>query len=60
MVKAEGYAYDPKTRDWTERVVYEARDRMEAVRWINFQRGWFKNLRILEPVQPFKDAGDMT
>lgn len=45
---AEGYAYDPKTRDWTERVEYTARNRMEAIRWINFQRDWLKRLRIVE------------
>ena len=47
-VIAEGYAYDPKTRDWTQRVTYEARDRMEAIRWMNFNRDWMLRLRILE------------
>jgi hypothetical protein len=46
-VKAEGYAYSAETRDWTERVEYVARDRIEAIRWINFQRDWMKNLRII-------------
>ena len=46
QVVAEGLAYDPKTRDWTERVEYVARDRMEAIRWINFNRDWMKSLRI--------------
>jgi hypothetical protein len=48
MVRAEGYAYDQQTRDWTERVEYVARDRLEAIRWINFNRDWFKRLRIVE------------
>jgi len=48
MVRAEGYAYDPKTKDWTERVEYVARDRMEAIRWMNFNKDWMKGLRILE------------
>ena len=52
MVRAEGYAYDPQTRDWTERVVVEFRNRMEAVRWINFQRDWLKRLRILPDATP--------
>jgi hypothetical protein len=47
QIKAEGYAYDPKTRDWTLRVEYVARDRMEAIRWMNSNRDWFKNLRIV-------------
>jgi hypothetical protein len=46
-VKAEGFAYSPATGDWTERVEYVARDRMEAIRWMNFNRDWMKNLRIL-------------
>lgn len=45
---AEGYAYDAATRDWTKRVEYRARDRMEATRWMNFNRDWFKRLRIVE------------
>jgi hypothetical protein len=48
MIKVEGYGYDPRTHDWTDRAVYEARDRMEAIRWMNFQRAWMKGLRILE------------
>lgn len=44
---AEGFAYDSKTNDWTERVVYEARNRAEAVNWIRFNRDWFKNLRVI-------------
>lgn len=47
-VTAEGFAYDRVTRGWTERVEYIARDRMEAVRWMNFNRDWMKNLRIVE------------
>jgi hypothetical protein len=48
MAIAEGFAYDSVTRDWTKRVEYVARDRMEAIRWINFQRDWLKGLRILD------------
>lgn len=43
----EGFAYDPKTGDWTQRVTYEAQSRLEALRWMNMNRDWFKNLRIL-------------
>jgi hypothetical protein len=45
-IVATGFAYDAKTRDWTKPVSYEARDRMEAIRWINMNRDWFKNCRI--------------
>lgn len=48
MIKASGLAYDPSTNDWTKVVVYEARNRMEAIRWMNFNRDWFKNLKIVE------------
>jgi hypothetical protein len=48
MIKAEGYAYNAQTRDWTDRVEYEARDRMEAIRWINFNKNWLKSLRIVD------------
>ena len=44
----EGFKYDPKTKGWTERVQYEARDRIEAIRWMNFQRDWLRGLRIIE------------
>lgn len=47
-VVAEGLAYDPKTRDWTKRVEYVAQDRQEAIRWINFNRNWMKELRIVD------------
>lgn len=43
--KAEGYTYDPATRAWTQRVEYEARTEMEAIRWCNFNRNWFTRLR---------------
>lgn len=46
MVKASGLAYSQQTRDWTEKVVVEFKDRMEAIRWMNFQRDWMKNLKI--------------
>jgi len=47
-VTAVGFAFDPMTRDWTRRVEYVARDRMEAIRWMNFNRDWFKNLQITD------------
>lgn len=52
MIKAVGLAYDPKTHDWTERVEYIARDRLEAVNWLHFNRNWMKNLRIIEERAP--------
>ena len=48
MVKVIGKTFDPKTGDWTKLVEYEAQDRMEAIRWINFNKDWFKDLRIAE------------
>jgi hypothetical protein len=45
-IVATGFAYDETTRDWTKPVSYEARDRMEAIRWINMNRNWFKHFRI--------------
>jgi hypothetical protein len=48
MVNAEGFAYNRETKDWTERAEYVARNRIEAIRWINFNRDWMKNLRIVE------------
>lgn len=48
MVKVTGLAFDPATRTWTQPVVYEARDRMEAIRWMNFNRDWFKDLKITD------------
>jgi hypothetical protein len=46
-VYAEGYAYSDQDMDWTKRVEYVARDRMEAIRWINFHKDWMKGLRIV-------------
>lgn len=48
MIQAEGYAYDPVARDWTIHVIVTFATRMEAIRWINFQRDWLKGLRIIE------------
>ena len=48
MIKASGLAYSQVTRDWTELVVVEFRNRMEAIRWMNFNRDWMKNLKIVE------------
>ena len=47
-VTAEGYAFDATTGDWTKLVQYQARTRMEAIRWINFNRDWMKRLKIVE------------
>ena len=47
-VIAEGLAYDAATRDWTKVVRFVARSRIEAIRWINFNRDWMKSLRIVE------------
>jgi hypothetical protein len=48
MVKAQGKAYNAQTRDWTEVVVYEARSRQEALRWMEFNRDWMKDLKIVD------------
>ena len=48
MIKAIGKAWDAETRDWTKETVYMAKDRMEAIRWMNFNRDWMKGLRIVE------------
>jgi hypothetical protein len=50
-IYAEGYAYNERDRDWTTRVEYVARDRMEAIRWINFQKDWMKRLKIISGPQ---------
>lgn len=47
MVKVVGLAFDPATQDWTKETVYFARDRMEAIRWIEFNHNWMKQLRIV-------------
>lgn len=46
--KAEGYRFNPTTRNWDIRVEFQAPNRMEAIRWMNFSRDWFKDLRIIE------------
>ena len=46
--QAFGFAYDQKTRDWTRRIEYNARNKMEAIRWCNMNRDWFKNLQVVE------------
>lgn len=48
IIKAIGFAYDPVTNAWTKRVEYNARDKMEAIHWCNFNRDWMKNLQIVE------------
>ncbi len=47
-VIATGKTFDPATRAWTLPVEYIARDRIDALRWINFNRDWMKDLRIVE------------
>lgn len=47
---AEGFAYNPRTCQWSERVEYVARNRQEALNWIKFQRHWLTRLRIVEPL----------
>lgn len=49
MITVQGLAYDQATRDWTKPVTYEARDYMEAIRWMNFNRDWMKDLHIVRP-----------
>lgn len=39
-------AFDPETRDWTKPVSYEARNKMEAIRWQNFNKDWMKSFHI--------------
>lgn len=39
-------AWNPATRNVDLEVKYEARDRMEAIRWINFNRNWMRDFRI--------------
>lgn len=47
-----GKAYSQQTGDWTEEVRYEARDRMEAVRWMRFNQDWMKDLKIVDDAAP--------
>jgi hypothetical protein len=46
MFVCTGKAYSPASQDWTVEASYIARDRMEAIRWVRFQRDWMKDLRI--------------
>lgn len=48
MIKATGLAYNPETRKWDKPVEYIASNRMEAIRWISFQREWLKDLKIID------------
>lgn len=45
---ASGYAYDPTTNDWTILTEYVARDKMEAMGWVKFNRSWMKGLKVSE------------
>jgi proline racemase len=51
-VRAVGFAFDPETREWTKRVEYNARDRMEAIRWINCSQDYLRDAHIEEPQEP--------
>jgi hypothetical protein len=46
--QAQGLAYDPQTRDWTLLTTYDARNKIEAIRWCNFNRDWMKGLKVVE------------
>ncbi len=48
MIKAIGYSYNAQTRDWTDKAEYIAQSRMEAIRWMNFNKDWMKGLKIVE------------
>lgn len=39
-------AFDPETREWTKPVTYHARNRMEAIRWRQFNNEWMTQFRI--------------
>lgn len=45
---AVGYGWDNKTRAWTQRVEYRARNRDEALNWLRFNRDWFVNGHLEE------------
>jgi hypothetical protein len=47
-VKAIGLAFDAATRDWTKPVEYIARNRMEAINWMHFNKNYMKDLKIVE------------
>ena len=55
-VRAEAYAYDPATYAWTKRVVYEARNRIEAQNWIKFNINRMKYGHIVERCEPVSEA----
>jgi hypothetical protein len=46
IVIATGLAWSATDRDWTELVTYHARNRVEAINWVRFNRDWLKDLRI--------------
>jgi hypothetical protein len=46
IVTATGLGWSATDRDWTELVTYYARNHMEAVNWVRFNRDWLKDLRI--------------
>lgn len=46
MIKVTAKSWNLATRDWDALVEYMARDRMEAIRWIGFNRDWMKDFTI--------------
>ena len=46
-VTVQGYAWCPKSRTHSDKVIYEARNRVEAVNWMKYQRRWMKDLMIV-------------
>ena len=46
-VTVQGFAWCPKTRTHSDKVIYEARNRVEAVNWMKYQRRWMKDLKIV-------------
>ena len=46
-VTVQGFAWCPKTRTHSDKVIYEARNRVEAENWMKYQRSWMKDLMIV-------------
>ena len=46
MTIAWGYKFNSTTNDWSELVIYEGPDDMDAIRWCNFNREWLKHLQF--------------
>lgn len=43
-----GYKFNASTRDWTDRIVYHARDLLEAQNYAKCHRDWLKAISIEE------------